>query len=89
MCRAEAFLKLHQIDDAELCVLAVPKPESPSKSCSNVKFFGMLSEAYLHFVRAQYEMALGRWVLGEQINCLKLLHGELNQPRSGKGDLAN
>ncbi|GMN54394.1 hypothetical protein TIFTF001_023521 [Ficus carica] len=61
MCRAEAFLKLHQIDDAESSLSSVSKQEPSTNSGSQTKFFGMISEAYLHFVRAQYEMALGRF----------------------------
>jgi hypothetical protein len=60
MCRAEAFLKLHQIDDAEFSLSNIPKLEVSTTSSSHSRFFGMLSEAYLYFVRAQIEMALGR-----------------------------
>ncbi|KAK6934156.1 Tetratricopeptide repeat [Dillenia turbinata] len=59
-CRAEAFLKLHQLEDAESSLSQVPKFEIPV-SCSRTRFFGMLSEAYLYFVRAKIEMALGRF----------------------------
>uniref|UniRef100_A0A5B7AVL6 Putative Tetratricopetide-repeat thioredoxin-like 1 isoform 1 n=2 Tax=Davidia involucrata TaxID=16924 RepID=A0A5B7AVL6_DAVIN len=59
-CKAEALLKLHQLEDADLSLLNIPKFE-PSTPCSQAKFFGMLSEAYLFFVRAQVEMALGRF----------------------------
>ncbi|XWS27329.1 hypothetical protein CRYUN_Cryun26dG0105700 [Craigia yunnanensis] len=61
MCRVEALLKLHQPDDAESSLSVVPKLEPCTSSCSQTKFFGMLSEAYLFFVRAQIEMALGRF----------------------------
>lgn len=61
MCRAEAFLKLHQIDDAEFSLSNIPKLEVSTTSSSHSRFFGMLSEAYLYFVRAQIEMALGRF----------------------------
>ncbi|KAK2423762.1 TPR repeat-containing thioredoxin TTL1 [Trifolium repens] len=64
MCRAEALLKLHQIDDAESVLSRVPKSEPRANSnntSSQVRFFGMLSEAYSYFVRAQIEMALGRF----------------------------
>jgi len=61
MCRAEALLKLHQLEDAESCLLKVPKLE-PHANCSQTRFFGMLSEAYPFLVQAQIEMALGRWV---------------------------
>lgn len=60
MCRVEALLKLHQLEEAELSLSIIPKLEPPGDSCSRAKFFGMLSEAYLLFVRAQIEMALGR-----------------------------
>ncbi|XVF04348.1 hypothetical protein REPUB_Repub05bG0074700 [Reevesia pubescens] len=61
MCRVEALLKLHQLDDAESSLSVVPKLEPCTNSCLQTKFFGMLSEAYLFFVRAQIEMALGRF----------------------------
>ncbi|XP_040989167.1 TPR repeat-containing thioredoxin TTL1-like [Juglans microcarpa x Juglans regia] len=61
MCRAEALLKLQQIDVAESSILNIPKIEPCTPSCSQSRFFGMLSEAYLYFVRGQIEMALGRF----------------------------
>ncbi|XP_027928304.1 TPR repeat-containing thioredoxin TTL1 [Vigna unguiculata] len=61
LCRAEAFLKLHQIDDAETVLSHIPKSELHTSSTSQARFFGMLSEAYFYFVRAQIEMALGRF----------------------------
>ncbi|KAI4333580.1 hypothetical protein L6164_018367 [Bauhinia variegata] len=61
MCRAEALLKLHQIDDAESSLLNIPKLEQRTNSSSQARYFGMLSEAYFFFVRAQIEMALGRF----------------------------
>lgn len=63
MCRAEALLKLHQIDDAESVLLHVPKSEprgNSNNTSSQARFFGMISEAYSYFVKAQIEMALGR-----------------------------
>ncbi|XP_038998475.1 TPR repeat-containing thioredoxin TTL1-like isoform X1 [Hibiscus syriacus] len=60
MCRVEALLKLHQLDDAESSLSVVPKLEQCINS-SQIKFFGMLAEAYLFFVQAQMEMALGRF----------------------------
>ncbi|XP_059292714.1 TPR repeat-containing thioredoxin TTL1-like isoform X1 [Lycium ferocissimum] len=59
-CRAEAYLKLHQLEDAELCLSKVGKYE-PSAAASQSKIFGMLAEAYIFFVQAQIEMALGRF----------------------------
>ncbi|CAK9151691.1 unnamed protein product [Ilex paraguariensis] len=60
-CRAEALLKLHQLHDADLSLSNLPNFEPSTLSCSQAKFFGMLSEAYLFFVRGQIEMALGRF----------------------------
>ncbi|XP_024967584.1 TPR repeat-containing thioredoxin TTL1-like [Cynara cardunculus var. scolymus] len=61
-CKAEALLKLRQLDDADLILSNVPKFNASScLSCSQSKFFGMLSEAYLLFVRAQIDMAMGRF----------------------------
>ncbi|CAN1229474.1 Inactive TPR repeat-containing thioredoxin TTL3 [Linum perenne] len=57
-CRAEAFLKLCQHENADSTISKVPKFESCSPQA---KFFGMLSEAYVLYVRAQVEMALGRF----------------------------
>ncbi|XP_050218117.1 TPR repeat-containing thioredoxin TTL1-like [Mercurialis annua] len=61
MCRAEALLKLHQLKDAETCLTNMPKLELHTGSFSQSRFFGMLSEAYFFLVRAQMEMALGRF----------------------------
>ncbi|KAB2043937.1 hypothetical protein ES319_D01G054400v1 [Gossypium barbadense] len=60
MCRVEALLKLHQLDDAESSLSVVPKLESCSNSLQT-KYFGMLAEGYIFFVQAQMEMALGRF----------------------------
>lgn len=57
-CKAEALLKLHQLDDAFSTLSSIPKFE-PLNNIS--KFFGMFSEAYIFYVRAQIEMALGRF----------------------------
>ncbi|XP_023531981.1 inactive TPR repeat-containing thioredoxin TTL3-like [Cucurbita pepo subsp. pepo] len=59
-CKAEALLKLHQLEEADSCLSNVSKMESLA-SCSQTKFFGMLAEAYVFFVRAMIEMALGRF----------------------------
>ncbi|KAJ4980563.1 hypothetical protein NE237_031400 [Protea cynaroides] len=60
-CRVEALLKLHQLEDAVSVLSSIPKYEPSTPSCSQAKFFGILSEAYLYFVRAQVDMALGRF----------------------------
>ncbi|CAN4087359.1 unnamed protein product [Withania somnifera] len=59
-CRAEAYLRLHQLDDADMCLSKVGKYEPSTTACES-KNFGMLSEAYIFFVQAQIEMALGRF----------------------------
>ncbi|XP_044509781.1 TPR repeat-containing thioredoxin TTL1-like [Mangifera indica] len=61
MSRAEALLKLHQLEDAESSLSSIPKLEPPTVSCSQTQIFGMLSEAYTFFVQAQIEMAFGRF----------------------------
>ncbi|XP_057455596.1 inactive TPR repeat-containing thioredoxin TTL3-like isoform X2 [Lotus japonicus] len=60
-CKAEAYLKLHQLEDAESCASKIPKMEGCPPSCSQARFFGMIGEAYVHLVSAQVEMALGRF----------------------------
>ncbi|KAJ7981813.1 TPR repeat-containing thioredoxin TTL1-like [Quillaja saponaria] len=61
MCRVEALLKLHQIDDVEPSLLNIPKLDPYTNSCAQARFFGILSEAYMYFVHAQIEMAFGRF----------------------------
>lgn len=58
-CRAEALLKLHRLQDAELSLSNARKSESSTVG-SQSKIFGMLSEAYILFVQSQMELALGR-----------------------------
>ncbi|XP_010279112.1 PREDICTED: TPR repeat-containing thioredoxin TTL1-like [Nelumbo nucifera] len=60
-CRAEVLLKLHQLEDADSGLSRIPKFEWSTPSCSQTKFCGMLAESYVFFVRAQVEMALGRF----------------------------
>ena len=59
-CRVESLLKMQQLDDIENVLSHIPKVEPSPNCCSQSKFFGMLSEAYLFYVRAQIEMAFGR-----------------------------
>ncbi|XP_047311350.1 TPR repeat-containing thioredoxin TTL1-like [Impatiens glandulifera] len=60
-CKAEAFLNLHLLDDANLNLANISNLEPMSASSLRSKIFGMLAESYLHFVRAQIEMAFGRF----------------------------
>lgn len=56
-CKAEAFLKLHQLEDADSTMANIPKFDYCSPQ---TKFFGMVADAYVLYVQAQIEMALGR-----------------------------
>ncbi|XP_057539175.1 TPR repeat-containing thioredoxin TTL1-like, partial [Amaranthus tricolor] len=60
-CRAEYFLKTQQLDGIDRIMSKIPKVEPSPSCCSQSKFFGMLSEAYVLYVRAQIDMALGRF----------------------------
>ncbi|XP_057956318.1 inactive TPR repeat-containing thioredoxin TTL3-like [Malania oleifera] len=60
-CKAEAFLKLHQLEDADSILSNISKFEPYLPSSTQVKFFGMLSEAYMQYVQAQVDMAMGRF----------------------------
>ncbi|XP_024960420.1 TPR repeat-containing thioredoxin TTL1 [Cynara cardunculus var. scolymus] len=61
-CKAEALLKLSRLDDADLSLSSMRKFEaSCSLSFSQQKFFGMAPQAYLLFVSAQIDMAIGRF----------------------------
>ncbi|XP_055808180.1 TPR repeat-containing thioredoxin TTL1-like [Solanum dulcamara] len=59
-CRAEAYLKLHQLRDAEMWINKTGKYEPSAAACQS-KLFGMLSEAYIFFVQAQIDTAHGRY----------------------------
>lgn len=75
-CKAEALLKLNQIGDADSFISNIHKFEQYIPS-SQIRFFGMVAEAYALFVQAQVEMALGRWVLKDEVivYCFLLLLG--------------
>lgn len=59
--RAEALLRLHRIDEADSTLSSLPKNVNSSPCSSPSKFFGMVSDSYVNIVRAQVEMALGRF----------------------------
>ncbi|XAR49551.1 hypothetical protein NMG60_11032797 [Bertholletia excelsa] len=59
--KAEALLKLHQLDNADSSLSSTMKLEPYPDSCSQTKFFGMLSEAYVLYVQALVDMAFGRF----------------------------
>ncbi|XP_057795961.1 TPR repeat-containing thioredoxin TTL1 [Salvia miltiorrhiza] len=60
-CRAEALLKLHQLDDAFSAHSNILISEPSINLNPSLKIFGMLLEAYLLFVRTQVELARGRY----------------------------
>ena len=60
-CRAEFLLKLHRIDDADSSLSSTSRLHTSDNLNSQIKFFGIASDAYLPFVRAQLELALGRY----------------------------
>ncbi|KAE8724862.1 Inactive TPR repeat-containing thioredoxin TTL3 [Hibiscus syriacus] len=59
-CKAEALLKLHQIEESDYYLSNIRKSEQYTPS-SQIKYFDMVAEAYTLFVQAQVEMALGRF----------------------------
>lgn len=60
--RSEALLRLHKLEDAESTLASLLKLDGalPS-SLTAAKLSGMLAESYVHIVRAQVDMALGRF----------------------------
>lgn len=66
--RSEALLRLHKLEEAESTLASLLKLDGalPS-SLIEAKLSGMLAESYVHIVRAQVDMALGR------CDCLNLI----------------
>ncbi|KAL8505731.1 hypothetical protein ACS0TY_016810 [Phlomoides rotata] len=60
-CRAEALLKLHQLDDAFSALPKLLLSEPSTSPSSQFKIFGIHFEAYMLFVRTQIELAKGRF----------------------------
>ncbi|KAK4484678.1 hypothetical protein RD792_007267 [Penstemon davidsonii] len=60
-CRAEALLKLNQLDDAFLALSNIPKSEPSISPQSQSKIFDMVFEAYPLFVKTLVELARGRF----------------------------
>ncbi|KAF6176073.1 hypothetical protein GIB67_000167 [Kingdonia uniflora] len=81
-CRAEALLKLHQLQDADSSLAIIPKVEPYPLSYAQGKVFGMLSESYIFFVQAQIDMALGRFenavVTAEKAGQIDPLNNEIS-----------
>ncbi|KAL9261294.1 TPR repeat-containing thioredoxin TTL1-like protein [Drosera capensis] len=60
-CRAECLLKLLQLEEADSVLSLMGKSTPTPPCCSDSKFFGMLSEAYPLYVKAQIHLAHGRF----------------------------
>lgn len=59
--RSEALLQLHKLEEADSTLASLLKLESTLVSLTaERKLAGMLTESYVHIVRAQVDMALGR-----------------------------
>uniref|UniRef100_A0A0D9UYC1 Thioredoxin domain-containing protein n=1 Tax=Leersia perrieri TaxID=77586 RepID=A0A0D9UYC1_9ORYZ len=59
--RAEALLRLNQLDEADLAISSASKLDYSSSCTSDNKFCGFIANAYLFYVHAQVDMALGRF----------------------------
>jgi len=59
--RAEALLWLNLLDEADLAISSASKLDYSSSCSSDTKFCGFLGYAYLFYVHAQVDMALGRF----------------------------
>ncbi|KAH0933047.1 hypothetical protein HID58_010164 [Brassica napus] len=60
-CKAEALLRLNQIEESEFCLSCIPRLDHDQ---SQAKLFGMVAEAYVLCIQAQVDMALGRFENG-------------------------
>ncbi|XP_039116246.1 TPR repeat-containing thioredoxin TTL1-like isoform X2 [Dioscorea cayenensis subsp. rotundata] len=58
--KAEAFLRLHHLKEAESAICSASK-YVPFSSNLQTKFVGMLNDAYIYIVWSHVEMALGRF----------------------------
>ncbi|KAL6838639.1 hypothetical protein ACP4OV_031353 [Aristida adscensionis] len=59
--RAEALLRLDLIDESDVAISSASKLDYSSSWSSETKFCGFLANAYLFYVHAQIDMALGRF----------------------------
>ncbi|CAH2063654.1 unnamed protein product [Thlaspi arvense] len=60
-CKAEAFLRLHQIKDSDLCLSSIQGLVHHHHTQPTAKLFGVTCDAYVLCVQAQVDMALGRF----------------------------
>jgi hypothetical protein len=59
--RSESLLRLHKVEEADLTVASLLKLENALSSLTAEKLVCMPTESYMHIVRAQVDMALGRY----------------------------
>jgi hypothetical protein len=59
--RSEALLRLHKLEEADSTLTSLLKLDTALLSWTAVKLSGMLVESYVNIVRAQVDMALGRY----------------------------
>jgi hypothetical protein len=59
--RSEALLRLHKLEEADSTLTSLLKLDNVLLSSTSVKLSGMLVESYVNIVRAQVDMALGRY----------------------------
>lgn len=58
--RAEALLRLNQLDEADMAISSASKLDYSSSCTSDIKFCGFFANAYLYYAHAQVDIALGR-----------------------------
>jgi hypothetical protein len=58
--RAEALLRLNQLDEADMAISSASKLDYYSSCASDTKFCGFFANAYLYYAHAQVDIALGR-----------------------------
>lgn len=59
--RSEALLRLHKLEESDSTLASLLKLDNVLLSSTTVKLSGMLVESYVNIVRAQVDMALGRY----------------------------
>ncbi|WZY91577.1 hypothetical protein YC2023_063906 [Brassica napus] len=63
-CKAEALLRLNQIEDSDFCISSIPRHDHYYHTQPQAKLFGMVAEAYILCIQSQVDMALGRFESG-------------------------
>ncbi|KAL6619919.1 hypothetical protein ACP70R_035058 [Stipagrostis hirtigluma subsp. patula] len=59
--RAEALLKIHKLDEADLAISRASKLHFQSSCTLDMKFYGFQASSYIYYVHAQVDMSLGRF----------------------------